>query len=66
MDKIFGIIDFKKVNRTIPAEIKKLAKEREAARLNKEWQKSDELRSQIERQGFSVEDTKDGPVIKSI
>jgi cysteinyl-tRNA synthetase len=66
VNDIFGIIDFKKVNVTIPAEIKKLAKARENFRKNQEWQKSDEMRSEIERKGFTVEDTKDGTVIKSI
>jgi cysteinyl-tRNA synthetase len=66
IDKIFGIINFKKVNRTVPAEIKKLAKEREQYRANKEWQKADEARMQIEKQGFLVQDSEDGPVIKSI
>jgi cysteinyl-tRNA synthetase len=64
INKIFGIIDLKKVNASIPAEIKKLVKERELARKNKEWQKSDELRVQIEKHGFLVEDTKDGSSVK--
>jgi len=68
INKIFGIIDFKKVTvkQTIPAEIKKLAKLREKARQEKDWQKSDELRKQIETQGFSVEDTPSGPVVRKI
>ncbi len=66
IDKIFGIINFEKVNKAIPAEIKKLVKERELHRKNKEWQKADQTRLQIEKQGFTVEDTKDGPAIKSI
>ncbi|MCX6718375.1 MAG: cysteine--tRNA ligase [Candidatus Staskawiczbacteria bacterium] len=66
IDKIFGIINFAKVNKVIPAEIKKLAKERELHRKNKEWQKADEVRMKIEKHGFTVEDTKDGPAIKSI
>jgi len=66
INDIFGIIDFKKINKAIPAEIKKLVKDRELARKNKEWQKSDEIRAQIEKKGFAVEDTKDGPAIKSI
>ena len=66
IDKIFGIINFKKVNRTIPAEIKKLVKTREEFRKAQNWQKSDELRQQIERQGFTVEDTKDGSVVKNV
>ena len=66
INKVFGIINFEKVNKAIPAEIKKLVKERELHRKNKEWQKADEARQQIERQGFTVEDTKDGPAIKNI
>lgn len=66
VNEIFGIIDFKKVNKTIPAEIKKLVKEREIARQNKEWQKSDEIREQIEKKGFAVEDKKEGPTVKGI
>jgi cysteinyl-tRNA synthetase len=66
INSIFGIINFKKVNITIPAEIKKLAETRETHRENKEWQKADEVRLQIEKGGFTVEDTKDGPAIKRI
>ena len=64
IDKIFGIVDFKKVNLVIPAEIKKLAKEREQARKNQDWKRSDEIRLEIEKRGFVVEDTQKGPVIK--
>jgi cysteinyl-tRNA synthetase len=66
IDKIFGFIDFKKVQQKIPANIMQLVKERETARKNQDWQKSDLIRNEIERQGYSVEDTKSGPVIKSI
>ena len=66
INKIFGIIDFKKVNAKIPAKIKKLAKEREKFRKEQNWQKSDELRAKIEKQGFTVEDTPSGPAIKKI
>ncbi|MGA2417805.1 MAG: cysteine--tRNA ligase [Candidatus Staskawiczbacteria bacterium] len=66
INDIFGIIDFKKTNRTIPAEIKKLVKERELARKNQNWQKSDELRAKIEKKGFLVEDTKSGPAVRNI
>jgi cysteinyl-tRNA synthetase len=66
IDKIFGIINFKKVNKTIPAEIKKLANEREKFRKAKEWQKADEVRMKIEKHGYIVKDSETGPVIKSI
>ncbi|MEI7424509.1 MAG: cysteine--tRNA ligase [Candidatus Staskawiczbacteria bacterium] len=66
MNNIFGIINFKKVNITIPAEIKKLAKAREEYRKNKDWQKSDDLRREIESKGYLVEDTDKGFVLKII
>ncbi len=64
INKIFGFINFEKVNKTIPAEIKKLVKTRENYRKDKNWQKSDELRREIESKGFLVEDTDNGVVIK--
>lgn len=48
----------------IPAEIKRLMQEREAARLSKDFAKSDELRKQISALGFEVEDTPSGPKLK--
>jgi cysteinyl-tRNA synthetase len=44
----------------IPSEILKLAKEREKARSEKDWKKSDELRDEISKKGYLVEDGKDG------
>jgi len=65
-DKIFGL-DFDKVEiEEIPAEIKKLAQERENARLLKDFGKSDELRQKIAAAGWMVEDTAAGPKIKKI
>ena len=66
INSIFGIIDFKKVNAEIPGKIKKLANEREKFRKQQNWQKSDELRAEIEKRGFTVEDTPSGPAIKQI
>jgi len=66
INKIFGIINFDKVNVIIPTEIKKLAKLRETHRANKEWQKADEVRALIEKEGFTVEDTKGGFDLKKL
>jgi cysteinyl-tRNA synthetase len=66
INKIFGIINFKKVTATIPSSIKKLAQEREKYRKQQNWQKSDELRHEIEKQGFTVQDSDIGPVLKRI
>ena len=43
----------------IPAEVKALAEERLEARKNKDWAKSDELRSAIANLGYTVKDGKD-------
>jgi len=65
-DKVFGL-DLNKVKKIkIPAEIKKLVKEREAARSLKDFSKSDDIREQINKMGWEIEDTPDGPVIKKI
>ena len=44
----------------IPAEVAQLAKERENARREKNWRKSDELRDRIAALGWEVRDTNDG------
>jgi cysteinyl-tRNA synthetase len=45
---------------TLPAEVAKLADERQRARLAKEWKKSDQLRDELKTLGWDVRDTKDG------
>jgi cysteinyl-tRNA synthetase len=44
----------------VPPEATVLAKEREAARREKNWKRSDELRGRISALGWEVRDTKDG------
>ena len=62
IDEVFGLNlkNAKFFAVEIPEEIKKLAEEREAARLAKDFQKSDELRKKIAEKGFSVKDTDEG------
>ncbi|KKR98207.1 MAG: Cysteine-tRNA ligase, partial [Candidatus Magasanikbacteria bacterium GW2011_GWC2_41_17] len=64
-DKILGL-DFKKYigkKEKISTAIKKLLDERVKARQEKDWEKSDELRKEIEKIGYSVEDTSQGQKI---
>jgi cysteinyl-tRNA synthetase len=42
-------------------EVEQLAEERENARREKNWKRSDELRERISALGWEVRDTKDGP-----
>jgi cysteinyl-tRNA synthetase len=66
MDKVFGLDLLKKEKIEIPKEIKKLVAEREKARKQKNFQKSDQLRAKIKSLGYWVEDTADGPKVKKI
>jgi cysteinyl-tRNA synthetase len=44
----------------VPEEVERLAKERQNARREKNWKRSDELRDQISDLGWEVRDTKEG------
>jgi len=64
MDSVFGLDLLKKVEGKIPSEIFGLVKEREKARKEKDWKKSDELRDKIKKLGFEVTDTNDGSRVR--
>jgi cysteinyl-tRNA synthetase len=63
-DKIFGLDLGKENKEKIPKEIIKLAEEREKARKEKNWQKSDKLREEIKNMGYLVEDIDFGYILK--
>lgn len=74
-DKKATILDFDKVlglgfanlkEEKIPEEILKLVEEREEARKNKDFKKSDELRDKIISLGFEIKDTPDGQKVFKI
>jgi cysteinyl-tRNA synthetase len=46
--------------------IQKLLDEREKLRKEGKWQEADKLRQQVEKIGYSIEDTEEGPKIKKI
>ncbi len=73
VDKKATLLDFDRVlglglaelkREDIPAEITALAHAREQARQEKDWTCSDELRGEIESQGYTVKDTDNGPVVE--
>src|SRR5262249_52804465 len=45
----------------LPPQVTRLANERENARTQRDWKRSDELREQISALGWEVRATKDGP-----
>ena len=62
--RINNVLDLETENEILPpAEVAQLAKDRENARLAKDWKKSDELRDRIFTRGWEVRDTKDGQKI---
>lgn len=44
----------------VPAEVRAIAEERQAARTQKDWAKSDKLRAKLAELGYSVKDSKTG------
>jgi cysteinyl-tRNA synthetase len=63
INKVFGL-KFQEKETEIPEEIKKLAEDRLEARKSKDFQKSDELRKEIEKMGYLIEDLGDGYKLK--
>ena len=63
MNKVFGL-KFPKKETEIPEEIKTIAEDRLMARNTKDFQKSDELRKEIEKMGYTIEDLGDSYKIR--
>ncbi len=64
-DKVLGLGFDKLMEEIIPEKIIKLAEERNEARKNKDFQKSDDLRKQINNLGYEVKDMGDNYKITS-
>jgi cysteinyl-tRNA synthetase len=62
INSVFGLVLSGQAE--IPEEIKELMKKREQARHNKDFEASDKLRTLIEKHGFVIEDTANGPIVK--
>jgi cysteinyl-tRNA synthetase len=65
-DKVLGL-NFENIKEEItPNEINELIKEREIARKEKDWAKSDDLRKQINSLGYEIKDTDMGSLISHL
>ncbi|MBU1164023.1 cysteine--tRNA ligase [Patescibacteria group bacterium] len=62
-DKVLGLGLDTIIIEKIPADIKKLADQRQKLRQQKKWNEADNVRQEIEKLGYQVEDTKNGPKI---
>lgn len=58
MNKVFGLIITKEEIEALSPEISKLFKEREEAKIHKDFTKSDKLRVEIEKMGYIINDEK--------
>jgi len=67
-DKVLGLgLDkVRHVEIAVPEEVMSVVHEREKARKQKDFKKSDQLRDVIAKMGFSVDDTAHGPKLKRI
>ncbi|MDP3991186.1 MAG: cysteine--tRNA ligase [Candidatus Nealsonbacteria bacterium] len=66
IDKIFDFIFWPIAKIKPPQNVLRLAEHRQKYRKKKEWQKADETREEIQKQGWLVEDTKEGPKLKHL
>jgi cysteinyl-tRNA synthetase len=58
MNRVFGL-KFPENEAKIPEDVKKMADDRQEARKNKDFEKSDKLRKEIEKMGYLIKDTED-------
>ncbi|MEI8174523.1 MAG: cysteine--tRNA ligase [bacterium] len=65
-DKVLGLGFAQLKTEKIPEEVNKLVEEREQARKDKDFQKSDELRKKINSLSYEVKDTAEGQKISKI
>lgn len=67
MDSVMGLkITESPKKEEIPDSIKELIEKRKVARENKEWEKSDQLRNEINKLGYTVKDTKEGQIVEKL
>ncbi len=63
-DKVLGLGLTLQKNEVIPENIQTLIGQRDEARKNKDWSKSDEIRDEINKLGYEIVDTENGSEIR--
>lgn len=64
IDSVLGLLEEEKEE--LPKEVILLAEERENARKEKDFSRSDSIREKIKKMGFSIDDTPSGPKVKRL
>lgn len=65
-NKILGVCDFEASDKNIPQALTEALKQRNEARLAKNWARADELRTFILQNGYLIEDTATGARLKKL
>ena len=72
LDFVFGfnikkiVRDIERGEKNIPNKVMMLVQQREEARKNKKFDVADMLREKIKQEGYSIDDTSEGPVLRKI
>ena len=65
-DEVLGLDlkNYQKQENVLPEEIVSLVKERNEARINKNWAESDRIRDILIEKGYTVKDSKEGTIVE--
>ena len=66
IDEFFNFIFWPKPKEKLSRGLLDLVKQRQEYRKQGEWRKADEIRNEITKLGWQIEDAKDGPKLKKI
>ncbi|MDP3963133.1 MAG: cysteine--tRNA ligase [bacterium] len=66
VDAIFGFELFRQAAEDIPEEVERLSRLRQEARTQRNWAESDRLREEIQKLGYTVDDTVQGSRVKML
>ena len=66
VNSVLGVLSFEKKDESLDFEIEELVKKRNAAKANKDFKTSDEIRDKLKAMGIMIEDTKTGVKWKKI
>jgi len=64
LDSVLGILEKREVK--LSEEVKRLVKERELARKNKDFKRADEIREKLKKMGYILEDSEGGTIVKIV
>ena len=64
INKILEVISEDQLDEKLSNDIISLVNERKNTRINKDWKRSDEIRKELSKKGYTIEDIKNGIILK--